>query len=80
VADVLIRNVPDGVLAALKRRAEVNHRSLQGELLTILEDASARRLSPEQHARLADEIRERLARTGRDFGDSAVDQREGRER
>lgn len=40
-----IRNVPDDVVAALKRRAEANHRSLQGELIALL-DAAARRSPP----------------------------------
>ena len=84
MADVLVLNVPESVLDALKRRAAARHRSLQDELLTILEEAATLeaaatpRMSPEEHARLADEMRERLARTGRYFGDSAVDQREGR--
>jgi len=37
---VHIRNVPDDVLSALKRRAAGNHRSLQKELLHILEAAA----------------------------------------
>ena len=40
-----VRNVPDDVVAALKRRAEANHRSLQGELIALL-DAAARRSPP----------------------------------
>ncbi len=31
-----IRNVDDGVIAALKRRAKANHRSLEGELRHLL--------------------------------------------
>jgi plasmid stability protein len=40
-----IREVQQSVVAALKRRARANHRSLQGELLSILEEA-ARRAPP----------------------------------
>jgi plasmid stability protein len=80
MSDVLVRNVPDQVLQALKRRAEMHHRSLQGELLTILEEAALPRMSPEEHVRLANEMRERLAKTGRHFGDSVADLREDRER
>jgi plasmid stability protein len=40
-----IRAVPDHVVAALKRRAQANHRSLQGEVLATLEEA-ARRAPP----------------------------------
>lgn len=34
-----IKNAPDEVVRRLRRRAERNHRSLQGELLAIIEDA-----------------------------------------
>lgn len=40
-----IRNVPDEIVAALKRRAKAHHRSLQGELIATLEEA-ARRAPP----------------------------------
>ena len=36
-----IRNVPDSLARKLKSRAERNHRSLQGEVMAILEHASA---------------------------------------
>lgn len=42
-----IRNVDPNILAALKRLAKSHHRSLQGELHTILERA-ARTAPPEQ--------------------------------
>ncbi len=35
-----IKNAPDHVVERLKQRAERNHRSLQGELLAIIEDAA----------------------------------------
>ncbi len=35
-----IKNVPDAVAEALRTRAERNHRSLQGELMVILESAA----------------------------------------
>lgn len=41
MAAIHVRDVPEQVLEALKRRAEVHHRSLQGELLQILEQAAA---------------------------------------
>jgi plasmid stability protein len=37
-----IKNVPDDLADALRRRAEENHRSIQGELMAILESALAR--------------------------------------
>ncbi|MGQ0510961.1 MAG: FitA-like ribbon-helix-helix domain-containing protein [Betaproteobacteria bacterium] len=35
-----IKNVPEALAAKLRARAERNHRSLQGELMAILEEAS----------------------------------------
>ncbi|MDO8431559.1 MAG: hypothetical protein Q7S58_04025 [Candidatus Binatus sp.] len=35
-----IKKVPDKIVARLRRRAAANHRSLQGELMTLLEEAS----------------------------------------
>ena len=35
-----IKNVPDALAARLRERAERNHRSLQGELMAILESAA----------------------------------------
>jgi len=34
-----IKNVPDEIVVKLKGRAAKNHRSLQGELISILEEA-----------------------------------------
>lgn len=34
-----IKNAPDRIVERLKQRAERNHRSLQGELMAIIEDA-----------------------------------------
>jgi plasmid stability protein len=35
-----IKNVPDEIAQKLKARAERNHRSLQGELMAIIEEAA----------------------------------------
>jgi plasmid stability protein len=77
--DVLVRNVPDPVLDAVKRRARQHRRSLQQELLSILEDVSVESLRPSP-AEVAAAIRERLARSGRVFSDSTPLIREDRER
>ena len=52
--DISIKNVPAEVLDQLKVRAKKNHRSLQGELMTILEWAVGQRgLSLEElHSRI----------------------------
>jgi len=34
-----IKNVPPSIVQQLRKRAQKNHRSLQGELLTILEES-----------------------------------------
>lgn len=34
-----IKNVPDDLLGLLRDRARVNHRSIQGELMSIIETA-----------------------------------------
>jgi antitoxin FitA len=43
-----IKNAPDEIVARRKERAAKHHRSLQGELLAIVEDAvsAPRRLTP----------------------------------
>jgi antitoxin FitA len=53
-----IKKVPERLVAQLRRRAAAHHRSLQGELLTILEDA----LAPKRATLL--EIRKYLAQLG----------------
>ena len=79
MADVLIRNVDQSTLEALKRRAERHRRSLQQELLTILE-AAVREPAPRMPAELAATLRTRLAQSGRTFSDSTALIREDRER
>jgi antitoxin FitA len=51
-----IKNVPDEVVQRLRQRAARRHRSLQGELLAIIEDAvrSEQQLTP---AKLLAEVR-----------------------
>ena len=36
MANLSIKNVPDSLLAKLRERAALNHRSLQGELMALL--------------------------------------------
>jgi plasmid stability protein len=36
-----VKNVPEAIAAKLRERAERNHRSLQGELMAILETAAS---------------------------------------
>lgn len=57
---VTIRNIPLSVLARIKTRAAQSHRSMQGELLAILEAAA---VSPTPR-RTAAELLARLRATG----------------
>ena len=54
-----IKAVPDSLVEKLRKRAEKNHRSLQGELMTILEQSLE---SPQ--ALSADEAIKRLRQVG----------------
>ena len=38
--NISVKNVPDYLVDKLRQRAKSHHRSLQGELLTILEEAT----------------------------------------
>jgi plasmid stability protein len=70
-----IKNVPDDLAENLRRRASTHHRSLQGELMAILEETLAgdRRITVEEAHRLirdlglrtSDEARE-MIRADRD--------------
>ncbi|HZC46732.1 MAG TPA: hypothetical protein VE243_09655 [Candidatus Acidoferrum sp.] len=69
-----IKKVPENVVKRLKRRAAIHKRSLQGELMAVLEDAT----SP---ARLTvEELREKVRRFGPSVpGDSTKMIREDRD-
>jgi hypothetical protein len=74
--DVLVRNVDESVLAKLKDLANRNRRTVQGELLTLINNfvASATLSDEETAARIKDALR------GRNFTDSAALMREDRNR
>ncbi len=50
--DLSIKRVPDEIVERLRRRAAMNHRSLQGELMAMLETHVADRLTLAQLAEL----------------------------
>ena len=60
-----IKRVPDRLVAQLRRRAAAHHRSLQGELLNVLEEA----VSPKR--RTVAEVRAELLRLGLKTADEA---------
>jgi plasmid stability protein len=71
-----IKNAPDEVVQRLRQRAERHHRSLQGELLAIIEEA----VKPEQELSPAGLLAE-VRRLGvRSPGDSAAIVRADRDR
>lgn len=79
MAQVLVRNLKDKVVARLKKRAKTRGRSLQAEVKTILEEAAKDEESTD-FWKEAERIRERLKRSGRKFSDSAELIREDRDR
>ena len=60
-----VKNVPDDVAEKLRQRAKTNHRSLQGELLAVLQEAVS---SPEKlsAARLLEIVRQSGTRSARE--------------
>ncbi len=76
MAQVLVRNVDDRTMKALKRRAGYHRTSLQQELKTILEEAS-RSVSLDAEA-VARRIRENLRKKGISYADSGQSQAEDR--
>ena len=77
--DLVIPNIDQATLDALKQGATRHRRSLQQELVTILE-AAVREPVQQTPAELAAAIRTRLAQSGRTFSDSTALVREDRER
>lgn len=80
MVDVLVRNVPREILDILKGRATENRRSLQQELLLLLEEAARKEVSSAKAVDAIAQIREQLAGCDRAFTDSSVLIREDRER
>lgn len=78
MGNILVRNLPDDVIDALKCRARRHNRPLQQEVSEILVRAAR---EPEVDiARKAAEIRKRLAGKGIEFSDSVDLLREDRSR
>ena len=77
MGQLLIRGLDEGVIEKLRRRAEGNHRSLEGELRDILSMA-ARQVDVETARRIANESRRSLG--GRYHSDSTDLIREDRDR
>jgi hypothetical protein len=50
MAQILVRDLDDALVARLKERAKLNHRSLQGEVKAILEETAAQATEAEVEA------------------------------
>lgn len=67
MSSLSIKNVPEEVMVELRARAKRNHRSLQGELLAILEDTVA---APKKIS--VAELRRRVKELGIETGDDST--------
>jgi plasmid stability protein len=63
-----IKNAPDDIVSRLRARAERNHRSLQGELLAILEEAVGK-----EPALSVEEVLREVSRLGLKTGSESAD-------
>ena len=79
MTDLLVRNIPDDTLDSLKKRARRHRRSVQQEVLAILDEKAGEEDAPSA-AEVAARIREHLRASGRQFADSIADLRADRER
>lgn len=78
-ANFTLKNIPDDVFEKVKRRADRNHRSINGEIIAILDEATApRRFDSAEFLARARELRARTrgALIDQDFVDAA--KRDGR--
>lgn len=76
MAQILVRDLDDGLVERLKRQAKRHHRSLQGEVKAILVESAS--MTPEELLAAAEGMQRRLA--GGKFSDSARLVREDRKR
>jgi antitoxin FitA len=79
MAQILVRNLDEALVARLKERARQNHRSLQGEVKAILE-REAPRATREEALAIVDRWHNYWKKKGRTFSDSAELIREDRDR
>jgi plasmid stability protein len=72
-----IKNAPDDIVRRLKERAERHHRSLQGELMAILDEAvgGSKSLTPDE---VVAKVRELNLSTPRSAADMVREDRNGR--
>jgi plasmid stability protein len=78
MAQILVRGLDDTLVARLKERARESHRSLQGEVKAILEEAAAQATNAEIEA-ILDRWQRHWEKKGKTFSDSAELIREDRD-
>lgn len=78
MSQLLVRNLQEDVVESLKHRAKANHRSLQAELVLILENAA--KVQPANFWNSSAKIREQLASSKQSFSDSSEWVREDRDK
>lgn len=78
MAQILVRDLDEALVARLKERARQNHRSLQGEVKAILEEAAPRATRVEALA-IVDKWQNYWKEQGKTFSDSAELIREDRD-
>ena len=78
MGQVVIRGLSDEALVTMKEVAELNNRSLEAQLRTLIEDEADQRRRMQQAIADIKELRVRLQ--GRHFSDSTAMIREDRER
>jgi len=78
MSQLLVRNLDEEVVESLKHRAKANHRSLQAELVLILENTA--KVQPTHFWKNSAKIREQLAKSNQLFLDSAELVREDRDK
>jgi len=76
MANILVRNVPTAILNVLKQKAKVSRRSLQQEIISVLEESAI--MDVEQADEVAGRIRKQLQASGKTFSDSTELVREDR--
>jgi len=58
---ITVKNIPDETYETLKKRAAEHHRSLNGEIIHLLEKAtSCERINPDEHLARVSILRERV--------------------
>ena len=72
-----IKNVPDELAGRLRQRAARNHRSLQGELMAILEQSVTDEVSLSSR-QILDEVRSLGLSTGSEATEMIREERDGR--